>query len=352
MSRNHYSSHHQSPDFDQTDFFETPERVRGLVAQLVGGESGSYSLVGAASYGIATLAWNLRLRADELVGKRRRIIGLDGQFPSNVQAWQRLHEAGFEFDLVEAGAGADERLLAALDEDCALLAIAPLSWTNGQRLDVPRLVRAARDAGALSLLDVTQSAGADSAMAPDDLPDVVVGAGYKWMLGPYGTGYMRLTPALQETLEPLEASWKNFEGASDFNRLTDYASQFASPAAKFDHGESSAFLRMSGWEAGLRCLLEITPEVISSHTARFAATLRGALDLERYEISDTESAGQAGHLFRVVPRDASSFDSLTAAFAQAGVSVSKRDGGWRISPHVHNDERDIERFVEVLEQNR
>lgn len=336
-----------SPDFGAEEFFGPLERIRALLARIVGGAPEAYSLVGAASYGMATLAWNLRSRPDALVGARRRIVGVDGQFPSNVQTWRRLADAGFDLILVEPGAGVEERLLLQLDERAALLAIAPLSWTHGGRLDVARLCGAAREAGALSLLDVTQSVGVDPAI-PMERCDVVTGAGYKWLLGPYGTGFLRLTPELQERLEPLEANWKNFAGSQDFNRLTDYADDFASPAAKFDQGESSAFVRLAGWEPGLQTLVDLGEGAIDAHVARVHAAVRDALDGARFEVSPRDPAIQASHLFRVAPRDAADFDPLSERLAAAGVGVSRRDGGWRLSPHVYNGGEDVARFVEAL----
>lgn len=336
------------PDFGPEEFFEPAERVRALLALIVGGRPESFSLTGAASYGMATLAWNLRVAADELVGARRRIVGVDGQFPSNVYTWRRLESSGFELELVPGGEGVSERLLEVIDERTALVAVAPLSWTDGLRLDGAALCHAARERGALSLLDVTQSAGVDDALE-DDLPvDVVVGAGYKWLLGPYGTGFLRLSPELQERLEPLEANWKNFEGSSDFNRLTEYVEAYAGPAAKFDHGESSAFLRLAGWEAGLEALLEFGEGEVARHAAGFAAGVREALDSERFEVSAADPRVQAQHLFRVAPRDPAEFEPLSAALAAASVSVSQRNGGWRLSPHLYNGPADIEAFVNAL----
>jgi selenocysteine lyase/cysteine desulfurase len=337
-----------SPDFGPEAFFEPGERVRALLASIVGGLPGAFSLTGAASYGMATLAWNLRVNADELVGPRRRIVGVNGQFPSNVYTWRRLETCGFELVLVPGGEGVTKRLIEAIDEHTALVAFAPLSWTDGLRVDFVTVCRAAREHGALSLLDVTQSAGADSAL-DDDLPvDVVVGAGYKWLLGPYGTGFMRLTTELQARLEPLEANWKNFEGSSDFNRLTEYADSYAGPAAKFDHGESSAFLRLAGWEVGLEALLEFGEGEVARHAARFAAGVREALDPGRFEISVADPRIQAQHLFRVAPLDSGTFEPLSVALSEAGISISKRNGGWRISPHLYNGLADIDAIAAVL----
>lgn len=75
------------PDFTVEDFFGPGSRLRELLAQAVGGSVDQFSLTGSASQSTATIAWNLRLRVDEQVGKRRRILGVRGLFPSNVQTW-------------------------------------------------------------------------------------------------------------------------------------------------------------------------------------------------------------------------------------------------------------------------
>ncbi|MCB9915147.1 MAG: aminotransferase class V-fold PLP-dependent enzyme [Planctomycetes bacterium] len=336
------------PDFGLDDFYGPPERVRALLARLVGGAAEQYSLTGAVSFGVATLAWNLRVHADALVGRRRRVLGVDGQFPSNVQGWKRLHEAGFAFELVPGGAGATERLLARLGEDVAFVAVEPLSWTDGRRLDLAAVCGAAREHGALTCVDVTQSAGVDAPLDDALGCDVVVGAGYKWLLGPYGTGFLRLTPDLQRRLEPLEASWKNFENSQDFNRLTEYREGPYSAAARFDHGQSSAFARLAGWEAGLAWLDALGPQAVRAHARAFGAALAAGLDPARYEASDLAASDQAAHLFRVAPRDAASFAATSARLAAAGVRVSQRAGGWRVSPHVYNGAADLARALEAF----
>jgi len=336
------------PDFAPDEFFEPLERIRERLARLVGGRPQSFSLTESVSYGTATIAWNLRVRADAIVGGRRHILGVDGQFPSNVQTWSHLERHGFRFTLVDGGPGATQRILDALDDDTALVALEPLSWTTGARLDLARLVPRIREAGARVLLDVTQSAGVDSPL-PDALDvDVVLGAGYKWLLGPYGTGFLRLTPELQEKLEPLEWNWKNFAGSHDFNRLTEYATEFAGPAAKFDHGESSAFLRSAAWHASLSELEEIGLDSLREHAHAFASAVRGMLDPDRYRVSDVDSPEQAPHLFRIEPVDPALFDPVSEALDRAGVSVSRRAGGWRVSPHVYNDARCARRLAGAL----
>lgn len=337
-----------SPDFGAQDFFDPPESVRAALSRLVGGEPTQYSLTGAVSFGVSTLAWNLRDRPEELVGDRRTILGVEGQFPSNVQAWRRLEDSGFSLELIPAGPEASRALVNRLDANVALVAVEPLSWTDGVRLELDPLLAAAREAGALTLVDVTQSAGVDPPLEGALDADIVVGAGYKWLFGPYGTGFMRLTPDLQRRLEPLEASWKNFEGARDFNRLTEYGREPFSDAARFDHGQSSAFVRLAGWLAGLEFLQDLGLEAIRAHTRAFAEGVRAGLDEARYVVGQPGSAGEAAHLFRVAPRDPADFSAKSAALAEAGLFISQRDGGWRLSPHVYNGQRDLARTLEAF----
>ena len=42
-------------------------------------------------------------------------------------------------------------------------------------------------------------------------------------------------------------------------------------------------------------------------------------------------------------------EKVAAAMANAGVFVSVRGTAMRVSPHVYNDERDVERLLEALE---
>jgi selenocysteine lyase/cysteine desulfurase len=48
------------------------------------------------------------------------------------------------------------------------------------------------------------------------------------------------------------------------------------------------------------------------------------------------------HLAGAVP------ESVAGAMARANVFVSVRGDAMRVSPHVYNDERDVERLIEAL----
>ena len=100
------------------------------------------------------------------------------------------NQRGVEVVLVRAdvhGAVDDDALRRALD-GARLLAINAASNVLGTRLDVARLARLAREAGALSLVDVAQVAGHAPFDAATAGIDMLAFTGHKGMLAPQGVG--------------------------------------------------------------------------------------------------------------------------------------------------------------------
>src|SRR5947207_3095806 len=81
-----------------------------------------------------------------------------------------------------------------------------------------RVARALHDAGAVFIVDASQSLGALPLDVAALRPDAVVAVGYKWLLGPLGLGYLYLDPKFHDG-EPLEENWIARVGAEDFSRL-------------------------------------------------------------------------------------------------------------------------------------
>lgn len=66
------------------DFFGEPERLRSLVARLVGGDADGVALIPSVSYGVAVAAANLPLE------QGREVVLMGEEFPSDVNAWREL----------------------------------------------------------------------------------------------------------------------------------------------------------------------------------------------------------------------------------------------------------------------
>lgn len=319
------------------DFFRGPEAVRSLFARVIGADAEGVALVPAASYGLAVAAANLAPGPGQVV-----LVAAD-QFPSNVYCWQATGAT-----VVRVAPGPDGDLtaafLAAIDERVAVVACAQCRWTDGALVDLAAVGAAARAAGAALVLDLTQSAGAMPFDAAAVRPDYVVAACYKWLLGPYATGFLWVAPERRDG-RPLEAGWLARRGAEDFARLVDYQDGYRPGARRFDVGEAPNFALLPMVEAALARILDWgVAEIAATLAARTAAIAARA---EALGLVAGDPALRAGHFLGLgfpgpVPA------GLPERLAAAGVHVSLRGTSLRVTPHLWNDAADEDRLIEAL----
>ena len=116
-----------------------------------------------------------------------------------------------------------------------MVSVSMVRFDDGSLLDVPRVAAACHAQGALLLLDVSQCCGA----LPMDVnqlgADFMVCAGYKWLLGPFGTGFFW---AKSEHISKMRSGpfyWMATEGAENFAALA-----FADPKPRATYPISRA----------------------------------------------------------------------------------------------------------------
>ena len=247
-------------------FFEPVQQLKASFAQLIhAAEPDRVALIPAASYGIATVAKNLPL------SRGQELIVVQDQFPSNYYAWHRLCAAAGA-RLVTVARPSDrseswtERVLGAVTTETAAVAIAHVHWADGTPFDLLALRRRTDEVGAWLVIDGTQSIGALPFDVEQIRPDALVAGGYKWLLGPYGTGYAWYGPRMDEGI-PLEENWINRADSQEFHRLADYRHDYRPLAARYSVGEHSNFIGIPMQQAALDQLNEWTPEGVQAYTA-------------------------------------------------------------------------------------
>jgi selenocysteine lyase/cysteine desulfurase len=325
----------------QNDFFTESERARGLFAQLIGASADDIAIVPAASYGLAVAAANLPLRRGE------RVLTLADQFPSNVYTWRELaRRAGGEVVVVPEPEDGDltRAVVEALDQRVRIAALPHCRWTDGALLDLPRIADRCRELGSALVLDVTQSLGALPLDVAAIQPDFLVCPGYKWLLGPYSTGFLYVAPRHQDG-RPLEESWIGRAGSEEFARLVDYQDAYQPGARRFDVGERSNFALLPPAIVGLEQLLAWDVAAIAATLA--ARTREIASRAAALGLASAPEGLRAGHFLGLrlpgeVPPD------LLARLAAERVHVSLRGTSLRVTPHLYNHDGDVERLFAVL----
>jgi selenocysteine lyase/cysteine desulfurase len=323
------------------DWFSGAEELRATAARLVGCDAEHIALVPAVSYGIAVAAANL------LVASGQEIVLLDREFPSNVYAWRVLaRRTGAEIITVpRALSGWTDALEECITSKTAIVSLPHCHWTDGSGVDLERVARRVRAVGAALVIDASQSLGARPLNLARVQPDFLVAVGYKWLLGPYGLGYLYVSPKWQRTGTPLEQSWLTRRGSEDFASLVEYREEYRQGARRFDMGEFPQFVLVPMAQAALEQLLSWGIERIEASIGLLTDHLvAGALKVG-YEV--LPAAQRSAHLIGLrhpggIP------EGLPERLKAAQIYVSLRGDSIRVAPHLYNTLADIERLLEVL----
>ncbi|CAH1002253.1 Isopenicillin N epimerase [Neolewinella maritima] len=325
-------------------FFAPVEQLKASFAQLINSpEPGRVALIPAASYGIATVAKNLPLSRGE------HILVVQDQFPSNYYAWHRLcADAGAELITVARPTGStsdswSDRVLAAIGPETAAVAIAHVHWADGTVFDLEAIRRRTDEVGAWLVIDGTQSIGALPFDVARIRPDALIAGGYKWLLGPYGTGYAWYGPRMDDGV-PLEENWINRADSHDFGRLANYRHAYRPLAARYSVGEHSNFISIPMQQAALDQLNSWTPQGVQAYTARLWEPVVAELAALGIHLPDR----RAHHLVGVRLPARIAMGRLQHACEARRISLSYRGDAVRISPNVYNRPAELEQVVEVL----
>jgi len=332
-------------------FFDEADAVRGAFARILGSDRPDrVALLPSVSYGVAAAAKNARLEAGQ------EVILTRDQFPGNVYGWMRAAaDAGATVRLVDPphdprrpgmrGRSWNERILEAIGPRTRVVSLGHVHWTDGTLFRLEEIGARARQVGALLVIDGTQSVGA----LPFDLeairPDAVLCAGYKWLLGPYSTALAWMGPAFDDGV-PLEETWIAREGSRDFGGLVNYRDDYEPGSVRYDVGERSNFILLPMLLESLRLVLEWGPEQVASHVARISAPLLEWARKAGWGVE--EDSWRAPHLFGLRLPAGAEPRAVQEALAARNVAISVRGDALRVSPHLYNDEHDLEVLQEVL----
>ena len=327
------------------DFFTLTQQARETFARLIGpaATAEDIAIVPAASYGMATAAANLALAPGD------RVLVLEGEFPSTILTW-REHARESGAHLVTLAEPPDHDwtrvILGAIDDRTRVAALPAVHWITGARIDLGAVRRRLAEVGGALVLDLTQSLGAMPFDVGDVDPDFMVAACYKWLLGPYTTGFLYVAPR-HHGGRPLEHHWFGRRGSENFSGL-GYPEQFQPGARRFDMGEPSNFTLLPAAVAALDLILGWGVANISATAGGFADDIIArAGDLG---LSAVPATVRAPHYVSLTARTGLAPD-LADRLAASRVFVSVRGGrSLRITPHVYNEAADVDRLFSVLAQ--
>jgi selenocysteine lyase/cysteine desulfurase len=324
---------------------EQYERARKAAAALIGAEPDDVALIPSVGYGVSTAGKVLA------IPRGSRVIVLENDHTSPVLEWHGRAEAGgFSVDTVRQPGDGDwtSAVLEAIERPggppVALASISSVHWSDGGALDLARIRTALKKQGAALLVDATHDAGVRRIDVKTLDPDFLIFPTYKWVLGPYGRAFMYVAKRNQRGI-PLEqtAAARKAVNAEDAIYFRD--TSYRDDARRYDMGERDHFISMEMASIGMEMMAAWGSDAIVARLSMLTDRLADGLGNLGVGVLDPKV--RAPHILCVsfpkgMPTD------LPKRLAAENVHAAPRLGRLRISPHVYNDEQDVERFVEVF----
>ena len=161
--------------WNDADWIGMPARIGAKIAPLIGAKPHEVIACDSVSVNL------FKLISAALAARpgRKVILSEPGNFPTDLYMIEGLEKQG----LAERRLAERDTLVEALDEDVALLLLTHTHYKTGERFDMAPLTRAAHEAGALVLWDLSHSGGAFPVHLSDCDADFAVGCGYKYLNG-------------------------------------------------------------------------------------------------------------------------------------------------------------------------
>ncbi len=321
-------------------WWEMALEVGNRIAEIVGAPAGSVSM-----HDNVTAAQMAALSCLKPEGRRRTIVCSAADFPSMVHLYRAQLPLGFDLRVVSADGDlnvGEQRLADAIDETTLIVAFSHVLFRTSFIVDPRPVVERARAVGALTMLDVYQSAG----IVPLDLAalgvDFATGGCLKWLCGGPGNGFLYARPDLLRTLRPRFTGWlalaRPFAFDIDDGELRDDAMRLMNGTPPIPAYYAAL--------PGLEIVGRVGVDRIREKSKRMTGRLLELIDRRGWPTPTSRDPERVAGTVAIAVPDAR---PASRALKDRDVLVDFRPKvGIRISPHFYNTFEEIDRLVDTL----
>jgi selenocysteine lyase/cysteine desulfurase len=321
------------------DWAEKVENIRQLAADLLNADRGEIAFVGSTTQGIGLVAEGFPWRRGESV-----VIPAE-EYPSNIYPWMNLADRGVTVRLVPSRAGRiwPEDLVEAMDHTTRVLAISHVEFASGFRNDLDVLVEICKPRGIALCVDAIQGFGALAIDVRRTPIDFLAADGHKWLLGPEGAGLLYVRRDWIDRLRATGVGWHSVVGSYNAPEI-----EFRlKPGAERWEGGSFNMAGLQALGASLGLLREIGLNLVSRRVLDSAFAVRELAARAGWRVTGSSRLEDCAGIV-AIEHDVEPAEQAAHTLRQRGIAVCARRGKLRISPHIYNNNDDLERLFEAL----
>jgi len=309
---------------------EILDDARRTVASLGNVASNEITLTQSTADGINIVAGGAGLGPDD------DVVITDMEHPAGILPWKR-----FGANVVTVGNDSgriDRDAFKDAVADAKLVCFSSISWNFGTQLPVAELVAIARDAGAITVVDAAQSFGQKPVDLTEWDADFTAGTGHKWLLGPWGSGFLHVRDGAEELLSSARIGSKS---VTDFDYETG-AYDYEPGAIRLQSATVSP-PAYAGLAEAIELLQDVRLDAVSEQ-------IRSLTDLLKDELDDDWLVSPREYESGLVTIESDDSEATVERLSEEGIEIRSIPfpENIRVSIHGFNTKSDIERLLSVL----
>jgi selenocysteine lyase/cysteine desulfurase len=313
------------------------DRAREAVAALLGCQAAELLITRSTTDAMNTLAAGMRLEAGD------RVLTTDQEHEGATFGWSNLaRRRGIAIDVIPIApedhdpAAIVARFERAIRRDTRVISVSHVISTTGHLMPVREIAALARSRGVLCVVDGAQALG----QIPVDVRALDCHAyaapGHKWLMGPKGTGMLYLSPDAGALIEPVQLA--------DGHRFISNSTGVGCLPLCIGLGVAAEAMQRRGMAA-----------VHARTLALRNRAWEGLSAIPRLRLASAPPGPVATAMVAAyLPTEVDSFAFRSALRVRHGVIVKSVERRWfngiRLSPHIFNDERDVDRALQAIRQ--
>jgi len=340
----HFDHRDERACLDFLDWYTDIEAVRAKLAALVGATADDIAYVPNAA---TVLSW-LLTGIDWKPGDH--VLTLTDEFPNNLYFGGALEKHGVRASIIDVPDGrfSLDVLRESLTDSTRIVLASGVNYSTGLRPPLDEIGAELRKRGILFYVDGTQSVGA----LPTDVSTSKIGIlgvhAYKWMCCPTGIGFAYVSPQVREWLEPSVYSWRSHKDWRNVDNLHHGAPELPDTAIKYEGGMQN-FPGIYAMGAVADLFESLGHTAIQDRVQAIAAATRETLRAAGAELLSDQ------HPYYDSPIICGRFEGVDASrlaveLHQRRITVAARHGRLRVSPHFFNNEEDLARLADALNE--
>lgn len=312
--------------------FDVFDETCDAVAAFLGAVPSEIALTHSTADGISRLAASIDWEPGDV------IVRTDLEHSAGILPWWNLQREGCEVRVHETEHGRLDRDTLADDiADARLLCLNSITWSHGTRLPVEDVVEIAHESETLVLIDAVQSVGQTDLNVDEWNADFVVGAGHKWLLGPWGAGFLYINDAVETELTPAHIGYRSV------SEPTAQSPEFKSGAARFEVGTTNIGPYV-GLQAAIETIESVGLNTIETRIERLTDRLKDGLGERCLSPSNYESG--------LVSFSADDPEALVERLKDENIhtrALPVPNGTVRASIHAYNTAEDIDALLTAIQ---